>query len=112
MIPKDRKALACAIALLLALAASGSASAFTITSLSGFDSQSYSLRSSDLSTSWWSDDEEDGGDGHQLVSYLYDRWTQWRKSYPTAAVPVPEPSAALVFGLGLFAASRFARRKR
>ena len=105
----DRKALAIAIALLLAFA-SQSASAFTITNLSGLDTLSYQLESSDLNLSGWS--YEDTGSS-RYTSFLFGLWSFKRSySYGGTTVPVPEPSAALVFGLGLFAASRFARRKR
>src|SRR5688572_27845633 len=101
MIPKDRKALAGVITLLLALAASGSASAFTITTLSGLDTQSYQLRTNDLNTSWWSDEDDEETGQHPFASSLFGMWSRWRtSSYPTSVTPVPEPSAALVFGLG------------
>ena len=103
----DRKALPIAIALLLALGVSQSASAFTITDLSGWDT-SYQLKSSDLNLSGWS---YDGTGSSRYTSYLFGLWS--KRFYPSGTtVPVPEPSSALVFGLGLFAASRFARRKR
>ena len=104
----DRKALAIAFALLLALAASESASALSITSLSGFDTLSYQLKSSDLNLSGWS---YEGTGSKRYPSYLFGKWWSSVRDSSTIA-PVPEPSSALVFGLGLFAASRFARRKR
>jgi hypothetical protein len=105
----DRKALPIAIALLLALGVSQSASAFTITNLSGFDTLSYQLKSSDLNLSGWS--YEEGTGSSRYTSYWFGLWS--KRFYPSGTtVPVPEPSSALVLGLGLFAASRFARRKR
>ena len=48
----------------------------------------------------------------QVVLRSYARGNPRAEDFAVETVPVPEPSAALVFGLGLFAASRFARRKR
>ena len=102
-----RKALTMAIAGLLVLGASGSASALTIYSLRSYDS-SYHLSLGDLNLSGWS---YDGGDFSQYTSYVSGYLVQVRDGI-TRVHPVPEPSAALVFGLSLFTASRFARRKR
>jgi hypothetical protein len=103
----DRKALTIAIAGLLVLGASRSASAHTIYSLSWYDS-SYQLSLGDLNLSGWSYDDEDFSD---YTSYVSGYLVQVREGF-TRVTPVPEPSAALVFGLGLLAASRFARGKR
>src|SRR5687767_9315490 len=67
----DRKGLAIAFALLFALAASESASALSITNLSGFDTLSYQLRSSDLNLSGWS---YEGTGSKRYTSYLFGMW--------------------------------------
>ena len=104
----QRKALTIAIAVLLVLGPSGSARALTISSLSGYVSTTtYQLSLRDLNLSGW---RYDSGDLSQYTSYVSSYLVQVR-DYPVRTAPVPEPSAALVFGLGLFAASRFARRK-
>src|SRR5262249_34831190 len=106
----DRKALPIAIAWLLVLCASASASALTITGLGGgLGSTTYQLSPRHLSLSW---SQGDGGDGDysHYPSSLSGYLTNGRDDSATA--PVPEPSSALVFGLGLLAAVRFARRKR
>ena len=103
----DRKALTVAIAGLLVLGASGSASALTIYRLSSYDS-SYQLSLEDLNLSGWS---YDGGDFSEYTSYVSGYRVRVRDGI-TRVAPVPEPSAALVFGLGLLAVSRFARGKR
>ncbi len=103
----DRKALTIAIAGLLALGASRSASALTITSWSGATTTSYQLSLGDLDLSGWSYDDEDFSN---YTSYVSGYLVQVREGF-TRVAPVPEPSAALVFGLGLLAASRFVRGK-
>jgi PEP-CTERM motif-containing protein len=103
---KLRKALTIAIAVLLVLGTSGGASALTISSLSGVVSTTtYQLSLGDLNLSGWS---YGSGDFRYYTSYVSGYQV---RDYPVRTAPVPEPSAALVFGLGLFAASRFARRK-
>ena len=106
----DRKALAIAVASLLVLGASRSASALTISSWSGSTIPSYSLSFGDLRLSGW---RYDAGNYTRYTSYfsVYEAKV-WDGTLETRVHPVPEPSAALVFGLGLISASMLARRKR
>ena len=108
LIRMDRKVLTGAIAALLVLVASGSASALTISSLGGLDYSSYQLRIGDLNLIGWSYETTDTS---RYTSYFSGSWYSNRTG-ATRVAPVPEPSAAIGFSLGLFSASRLARRKR
>jgi len=106
----NRKILAAASAVSLVLCAGGRASALTIYQLKELISSNGHVTLQDLQLSGWS---YDGDADHYTLHFaanFFPGW--WQSGSGGAAAPVPEPSAALVFGIGLLAASRFARRSR
>jgi hypothetical protein len=122
----DRKGLAIAIAVLLVLGVSSSASATKISKFdSGSKNSSYELKHKDLNVSWknFDGDVDHEGKGQKVKDLIKKNLSKKtlskgnekgtkgseREDYSN---PAPEPSSALVFGLGLLVASRFARRSR
>lgn len=114
----DRRALALAIAAMLVLGTSGSASAFTISGVRSSSFSSYLQYGGDWNhvTVWNYDGGDSDWDDHERS---YDRYGDYQWSYfhwskdreDCFERPIPEPSAAVVFGLGLLVASgRFSRR--
>jgi hypothetical protein len=117
----DRKGLAIAIAVLLVLGVSSSASATKISKFDfGSKNSSYELKHKDLNVSWKNFDQDDDheGKGQKVKNLIEKTLSKWNKKWTKGSEredyshPAPEPSSALVFGLGLLVASRFARRSR
>ena len=110
MIRSNRNALTSAAAALLVLCASGSASALTIFDLKGIITVKSEVTLADIQLSGWSYDRDGDYYTVHFPSNYFPGW--WQPVRGGTAAPAPEPSAALVFGIGLLAASRFARRSR
>jgi len=115
---KDRKALAAAVAVLFVFGMSSGANALTIANLGWFGtSVSSHVTQSDLSVSFAKLKElsENRDSRHytvqEILLSLHNRIHLVDRNDDCGAA-APEPSAALVFGLGLLVASRFHRRKR